>query len=230
MKNINNFLNLIPGLGEKFEQNPERTYKILELVKEGKDEELKLFLETKFFFGTKLIDDGIVITPYAGPEKTNKELLDKYISIAREKGFTFYYNNATTGYDSDIDNWKVLEEKVTESPKEIYLPILPKGSMTQKEMFEQAKLSGKNHLHSVSTAIRLEIALMQKDFFTPGQENGSWVPVFLDSFKKDGVPCRLSFGLGSDGRLRVNVIEVREQGLWFSPRVGLPLSNKLSEA
>lgn len=54
-----------------------------------------------------------------------------------------------------------------------------------------------------------------------------WNLVF---FEQDGVPCRLYFGLGSDGVLSVNVRKVIETIVWDSPRVGFPLCNKNSES
>lgn len=223
---ITNILTTVGGLIEDYQQsqNLGKLENILQLLKEGKFAELNELLKLKFFYGSKLIDDGIILNPYVGPEKTNKELLEKFIALAREQGFIFAYNHTTTGYDSGIESQGLLKEKMTESPKEIYLPILPAGTMTKKEMFAQIKIAGKKHLHSVSTAIRTAISLLEYGFYKPGQENGSWTLFFLETNYKE-VPCKLHFGLGSDGKFYVSVFKVSETSKWSSPRVGLPLSN-----
>lgn len=197
---------------------------VITLYLAGKTDELTAFIKTTFFFGSKLIDEGIIVTPYAGPEKTNAELLGVFVKKAKEKGYTMAYNHDGTGYDDDITNWGFIKEEVSETSPEMYIPILPKGGLTEGQMFAEANIADKEHQHLVCDAIRTAISLLDADFY---KEKGTWTPFFLKNKRKsDGLACKLNFGFFGDGKFYVIVGEVGETREWDDPRVGLPLCNK----
>ena len=229
-KTVSDLLNLV---AEYLATNPtsqriQGLITVMTLYIQGKNDELTEFIKTTFFCGTKLIDEGIIITPYAGPEKTNAELLAVFVQKAKEKGYTMAYNHDGTGYDDDIKGWGFLDEAVTESSPEMYLPILPKGGLTEGEMFAEAKIADKEHEHLVCDSIRTAIALLDADFY---KEKGTWTPFFLKNKRKsDDVSCGLGFGFGGGGGFYVCVRRVNADIEWDNPRVGMTLRNKNLEA
>lgn len=230
MKNITNLMALVAILIEQFLKNPELVYRRFEFFVNEKWNELAEEIKLKFYRNTKLIDgDWNNVTPYSGPEKTNKELLEVLVKKVRSGGHTMGYNNGSTGYDDDIKAWGFMDEKVPEKTLAMDVPILPDGTMTEGDMFKQAKLAKMEHEHFLGDSLRIAIALWDTGYYVKGLANGCWTPFYLKKRRKsDNVPCRLDVGFDSDGEFCVGVDEVDEADRWRSPRVGLPLSNLVS--
>jgi len=226
MKNISDLLKTI---AEFITTNPtvqkiQNLITVITLYLGGEIDELTEFIKTKFFYGSNLIDENIIITPYNGPETTNTELLNVFVKKAREKGYKMAYNNDGTGYDDDISNWGFLDEEVSETSPPMYIPILPKGGLTESQMLTEAKTADKEHEHLVCDAIRTAISILDADFY---KEKGTWTLFFLKNKRKsDEMACRLDFGFYDDGKFYVCVDSVNEAREWDRPRVGLPLCNK----
>jgi hypothetical protein len=197
---------------------------VMTLFIQGKNGELAEFLKNTFFCGTKLLDEGIIITPYNGPEKTNTELLEIFVQKAKEKGYTMAFNNDSTGYYDDIKDSGFLEEFVVETSPEMYLPILPESGLTEGEMFAEAKTADKEHEHLVCDAIRTAIALLDADFY---KEKGTWTSFFLKNKRKsDGLSYEFIFGFECDLEFHVSMLKVDPGRECSGSRLGLPLSNK----
>lgn len=229
MKNLTQFLALVAKLTENFLTNPGRIYDRFEMFVNENWDELAKEVKIKFYKNTKFIDIGWNnIAPYSGPEKTNKELLDRLISKVREKGYKLGWNNDTTGYDDDIANWGFINEKITETSPNMDISILPDGAMSEGTMYEHAKIAKMQHEHLVCDILRMANALWDRGFYVQGLAYGCWTIFPLKNRRKsDNVPCKLYIGFNSDGEFLVDVRKVYATNKWHGPQVSLPLSQPL---
>ncbi len=178
----------------------------------------------KQFCNTRFVDEGIVITPYSGPEKNNAELLAVLVKKVKEKGYAIMYFPDTTGYDLDIHSWGFLDEGVSNFCPEIYLPIFPQEKMTVKQTIAEIKMTDKEHEYLFCDAIRGAIALLDQDFY---KEKDTYTAFFLKNKRRDEEnSCEICFGFNHQEKFIIAVYELHESDTYNHVRRGLPLSKK----
>lgn len=218
MKNNTDLFNLFAGFQDQFLLNPDSVYLKLELLKDGKNDELIEILKTKFL--GKFIDRQIVCTSEISGAMTISELLSELEIALKEKNIPLYtYDNGKFYHPDTLELFPKVAVPAT-SPI-MSVATLPKGGMTEGEMIAEAVSLKKTHQHHLADYLRTVIFLVKNNFFA---KKNTWIIGFLLEMLND-LPCEFCCGRGGDGGFCLGVGRVSSSRGWVGETLSILLSN-----